>query len=142
MDLFNDYDVQDEISQGVDLQFLPISSVSNDGPFDFQIVTNSDNSFLSLPHTKLVGSFRVMKRVNGVPQNIDVKGDDVDVGIVNLLSAALIKSIDVSVNGQRTNTSTSHGYAYKAYINSLLSYSSDVKSTVLWPSLWLSLIHI
>ncbi|KAI0219718.1 hypothetical protein LSAT2_028760 [Lamellibrachia satsuma] len=68
-----------------------------------------------------------------------VNGNDLDaaepVGSVTNWLHSLWSQVDVSLNGTLV-TSSSKTYAYRAYIETLLSYGSDAKSTQLTNQLW------
>ena len=66
-------------------------------------------------------------------------GDDLDaaepVGPVNNWLQSLCSQVDLSLNGTLV-TASSNSYAYRAYIETLLSYGFDAKSTQLTNQLW------
>ena len=67
------------------------------------------------------------------------KGDDLDladpVGQVNNWLLALFSQVDLYLNGMLVTSST-NTYAYRAYIETLLSYGPDAKDTQLTSQLW------
>ena len=69
-------------------------------------------------------------RANG--NNIDA---DEPVGLVNNWLQSLFSQVDLSLNDTLV-TSSSNSYLYRAYIETLLSYGFDVKSTQLTNQLW------
>ncbi|XP_033725179.1 uncharacterized protein F54H12.2-like [Pecten maximus] len=58
-----------------------------------------------------------------------------DIGPVNFLLPALFSQVDVTLQG-RTVVSTTSNYAYKAYIQTLLKYGTDAKTSQLTTQLW------
>ena len=134
MDLFQDYEVNRDYVACSNHSILPLAALNNSGPYTFHIINEGDNSFLDLPATKIHGAFRIKKLVDGVAQNLT---KDDDVSVVNLSSAALFESVAISINGTRIDAGSSHGYAYKTYLDALLSYNKLAKETTLSPDLWL-----
>ena len=136
MDLLEDYKVVDDVDSGQDVQIQPTSALSNGGPFDFQFETPPDNSWWAPDQTRLTGRIDLMKLEDGTPKKVDMRNKDVAAGVSNIPISALFESVSVSVNGQRTNTSASHGYPYIAYFNYCLNFDEAAKLTNLWSSLW------
>ena len=102
-----------------------MASLGSGGPIGFLIPGPGDD-YLDLANTMQVKVTRA-------------NGDDLDfvdpVGHVNNWLLSLFNQVDVYLNGTLVTPSTNM-YAYRAYIERLLSYGTDVKVTQLTIQLW------
>ena len=105
-----------------------MSSLDSGGPIEF-LIPGSGDDYLDLANTMLHVQAKVAR----------ANGDDLDladpVGPVNNWLHALFSQVDVYLNGTLVTPST-NTYAYRAYIETLLSYGPDAKDTQLTSQLW------
>ena len=105
-----------------------MASLDSGGPIEFQIPGSGDDC-LDLANTMLHVHVKVTR----------ANGDDLDlidpVGPVNNWLHLLFSLVDVYLNGTLMTPST-NTYAYRAYIETLLSYGPDAKDTQLTGQLW------
>ena len=110
------------------VEHQPTASLDSDGPIEFLIPGSGDN-YLDLASTTLHVQVKVTQ----------ANGDDLDladpVGPVNNWLHSLFSQVDVYLNGTLVTPST-NTYAYRAYIETLLSYGTDAKVTQLTSQLW------
>ena len=105
-----------------------MSSLDSGGPIEF-LIPGSGDDYLDLTNTMLQVQAKVTR----------ANGDDRDlvdpVGPVNNWLHSLFSQVDVYLNGTLETPST-NTYAYRAYIETLLSYGPDAKDTQLTSQLW------
>ncbi|KAH7696534.1 hypothetical protein AAVH_36392, partial [Aphelenchoides avenae] len=106
-------------------EILPLNSV-DDSPYKFRVF--SDNQWLVLAYTKLYIQCQIQKRdgVGWVP----LTAQDTLVAPIQMLGQSFIRQLKMSVNGTEVYDSSTL-YPYICYIKNELSYSSNVKDTVL-----------
>ena len=115
-----------EHAQWVDCQ--PVASVGTGGPIEF-LLPGSGDHYLDLPNTYLLEIARVVKGDGGpLPPNALV-------GPVNNWMHPRFSQGDVSLNGTLVTPST-NTYAYRAYIETLLSHEAEPKNSQLTSALW------
>ena len=110
------------------VEHQPTASLDSGGPIEF-LIPGSGDDYLDLANTMLHVQAKVT-RVNG-----DALDADEPVGPMNNWLHSLWSQVDVSLNGTSV-TSSSNTHPYRAYIETLLSYGSDAKSTQLTNQLW------
>ena len=105
-----------------------MASLDSGGPIEFLIPGPGDD-YLDIANTMLHVQVKVTR----------ADGNDIDaaepVGPVNNWLQSLFSQVDLSLNGTLV-TASSNSYAYRAYIEALLSYGFDAKSTQLTNQLW------
>ena len=105
-----------------------MASLDPGGPIEF-LIPGSGDDYLDLANTMLHVQVKVTR----------ANGDDLDladpVGPVNNWLHSLFGQVDVYLNGTLVTPST-NTYAYRAYIETLLSYGPDAKDTQLTSQLW------
>ncbi len=105
-----------------------MASLDSGGPIEF-LISGSGDDYLDLANTMLYVQVKVAR----------ANGDDLDmvdpVGPVNNWLHSLFSQVDVYLNGTLVIPST-NTYAYRAYIETLLSYGPDAKVTQLTGQLW------
>jgi hypothetical protein len=118
-DLFSSNVVEKAMKKGYDQQIHPTTFNSSEGPFEFYIPGSNDYVFL--PHTRLYIRAQIVK----VGENgglVALVPED-RCSVANLLPHTLFKQVDVEVGGVNTS-SQDQLYAYKAYLETLLSYGN------------------
>ncbi|KAI0225610.1 hypothetical protein LSAT2_023640 [Lamellibrachia satsuma] len=128
LDLFTVPPTQNSIVDSHVVKHQPMASLDSGGPIEF-LIPGSGDDYLDLANTML----RVQVKVTRA------NGDDLDladpVGPVNNWLHSLFGQVDVYLNGTLVTRST-NTYAYRDYIETLLSYGTDAKVTLLTGQLW------
>ena len=112
---------QTSIEYGSYVEYHPLSSTTDAGPIEFDVSSSGQNC-LDFSNTQLLVKVK-LTRGNGV----DITDAD-HVGGVNLFLYSLLQQVDVSLNDVHVRQS-SGTYAYRAYIESLLSYGPQAKNS-------------
>ena len=128
LDLFTVPPTQNCISDSHVVEHQPTASLDSGGPIEF-LIPGSGDDYLDLANTMLHVQAKVT-RANG--HDLDAAEP---VGPVNNWLHSLFSQVDVYLNATLV-TSSSNTYAYRAYIETLLSYGPDTKSTQLTNQLW------
>ena len=123
-DLFAPIEIEKGVRKSYSLAFRPISSTGSKGPFTFDIPADPDK-FTDAETLKLHGRMRILAKAG---TNIAAKEQ---VSTVNNIFDSLWSSISVELNGTEISDPSSKWYAYKAYFEKLLSFSTSTKETVL-----------
>src|SRR6266516_2627012 len=128
LDLFTTPMTQTSIESGSWAEFNPTSALSDSMPIEFDI-SGAGTSYIDLAHTQLIVRAQLLK-ADGT--RID---NTAHVAPINLFLHSLFSEIDVKLNGTLI-TSSNNTYAYRAYIETLLSYGSDAKKSQLTSALY------
>ena len=113
LDVFSVPITQTSIEYGNYVEKHPLSSLTDSGPIEFDISSSGQN-YLDFSNTQILVKVK-LTRGNG----IDITDAD-DVRGVILFLHSLFQQVDVSLNDVQVSQS-SGTYAYRAYIESLLS---------------------
>ena len=98
-------------------------------PIQFVITGQNGMEYVDLQKTKLYVKCKI-QHGDGSPLSAYES-----VGPVNLLLCSLFSQVGITMQGKLITSATSH-YPYKAYIQTLLSYGSEVKESQLTSQLW------
>ena len=128
LDIFTVPPTQTSIETGNWVEYNPIASIADGSPMEFT-VSGSGQDYLDAANTQLYVKAKITQ-ANGT----DI-ANDAAVGPVNLLLHSLFSDIDVSLN-ETPVTSSNNTYAYRAYIESLLSYGTTAKQSQLTSQLY------
>ena len=128
LDLFARTPIQTSVDHTVYKDHFPISGLIESSPLEFN-VTSSGDEYLDLSESYLSITAHVSDA--GVKNKT---ADDVCTP-TNLYIHSLFSQVDVSINGKLVSSSTNM-YAYRSYIESLLSYGRAYKKSYLTNSLW------
>ena len=128
LDLFSVPATQTSIDSGVYVEYHPISSITSGAPIEFDVTASGDD-YLDFANSFLYVRAKIT-RDNG--DNLDAADT---VGPVNNFLHSLFAQVDVSLNGSLV-TSSMNTYAYRAYIETLLSYGVEAKSSQLTSALF------
>ena len=128
LDLFSRPLIQTSIEDGKWIEHHPIASITDDGPLEF-FVSGSGEDYVDLANTYL---YIQAKIVNS--DGTDLGNDDIAAPVNNWLHS-LFSQVDVSLN-ETLITPSSQTYAFRAYIENLISYGEDAKKTQLGSVLW------
>jgi hypothetical protein len=128
LDLFSAPATQTAIESGIYVEYHPISSLIGGVPIEFDVNASGDD-YLDLSNSFLCVQAKVTRD----------NGNDLDaadtVGPVNNFLHSLFSQVDVSLNGTLI-TSSMNTYAYRAYMETLLSYGVETKSSQLTSALF------
>ena len=108
---------------GKNVDYRPINTLAEGSPIEFEIPGASEE-YLDL------GNSMSYVRMKVVKPNGNNLADADKVGPVNAFLHSLFSQVEISLNGTPVTTA-SDMYAYRAYIETLLSYGSDAKKSQL-----------
>ena len=128
LDLFTVPPTQTSIESGSYVEYNAISSITDGTPIEF-VISGNGQDYLDLANTQLYVKVDITKS-DGTAIN-----DTAQVGPVNLLLHSLFSEVDIKLNDILI-TSTNNTYAYRAYLETLLSYGGDAKETQLAASMF------
>ena len=128
LDLFGRPSVQTSIEHTTEKDHYPISSMIESGPLEFTITGSGDEYLdLSSAYLHLTASISV--------GGVTTPTEDDKVAPVNNWVQSLFSQVDVSLNGKMVSSS-SNTYAYRAYIETLLTFGKAYKKTFHTNSIW------
>src|SRR6185436_17838974 len=123
LDLFAVPPTQTSIETGTWIEYNPVNSVAHGVPLEFQI-QGTGQEYIDLANTLLYVAAKITK----------ADGTDIDntnaVGAVNLTLHSLFSEIDIKLNNTIITT-TNNTYAYRAYLETVLSYGIEAKTSQL-----------
>lgn len=128
LDIFALPSTQTSIESGHWIHYKPISSLSDDGPIEFQVPGSGDD-YIDLSHTMLHITAKVLNQ-DGTKLKADA-----GVGPTNNWLHSLFNQLDVYLN-QKLISPPNNTYAYRAYMENLLNYGPAAKKTHLTCGLW------
>jgi len=121
LDLFALPPTQTSIQSSRWSEYLPISTIQGTTPLEF-VLEGSGSDYLDL------SSVLLHLRVKLVQPNGDDLAADSTAGPINLLLHSIFSQVDVSLNNVLVSSST-NTYAYRSYIETLMSYGTDAKKS-------------
>lgn len=119
---------QTAVQNGLWIEHHPIATLSDTAPIEFH-VSGSGDDYLDLANTFLYISAAI------VHADDTALVADEKVGPVNLWLHSLFSQMDVSLNNTLVSSST-NTYAYRAFLETLLSFGPAAKDAFLTSSLW------
>lgn len=119
-DIFNHGSVEKAMEGGYEQEIYPTTSLTSDGPFEFKIEPCSD--YILLPHTRLYIKGKIVVPGGGDP------AVGTEYSVVNLFPHALFRQVDVHIGNMNTS-SQDNLYPYKAFFETLFSYSDTAKKS-------------
>ena len=122
--LFDQPIIDSSLLQGKFITIYPSSVLQDNGPFDF-IIPSDGQDFTDLPFTRLEGCIEILNLAGATLTETDINA------YVNLLPQSLFKQIEVSVNNSQIADLSTPTYAFKSYIETVLTYPKDAKETTL-----------
>jgi len=133
LDLFSLPPTQTSIESSQWIYYKPVTSLADDAPIEF-VIPGHGEDYLDLTHTIL--SLRIRVETPPMPGgSLATPASAVKVGPVNHLLHSMFNQIDVYFN-QKLVSPPNNAYAYRAYIEALLSYASPAKTSHLTSCLW------
>ncbi|XP_072041591.1 uncharacterized protein F54H12.2-like [Amphiura filiformis] len=127
-DLFSVPPTQTDILSSQFLEYKPLNAVTSDGPLEFT-VPGSPDGYLDLSQTQLYIRAKIT-----LPDGADIP-QDAPVGPTNLFLHSMFNQVDVHLNDRMVSVA-SNTYAYRAMIETLLTYGSDATRSHLTSSLF------
>ena len=128
LDLFSVPPTQTSIESGGWVEYNPISSIADGVPIEF-VVGGSGQDYIDLANTQLYARVEIVQANNQAIDNTH------HVGPINLLLHSLFSEVDLKLNDTLIS-STNNTYAYRAYIETLLSYGPPAKASQLTAALY------
>ena len=128
LDLFTLPATQTSIEGSSFLNYKPVSSITDesDAPIEF-VVPSASEHYIDLAHTMLFVKAQIHPN--------DEADTNLKVAPVNNILHSMFNQIDIFLN-QKLASPPNNAYPYRAYIESLLSYSPAAKESHLTASLW------
>ena len=129
LDLFSVPPTQTSIEQTAFKQYHPISSVSGHSPIEFHVPA-TDEDYLDLQQSYLYLKVRIQTGLGANLAAPDGDGDPADetfVFPINYFVNTQFKSVDVYLSNAQVSPNDNM-YPYRSYLETLLSYGSDVKN--------------
>ena len=110
------------------VEFNPISSLADGVPIEF-VVGGSGQDYIDLANTQLYVRVEIVQENNQAIDNAQ------HVAPVNLLLHSLFSEVDVKLNDTLIS-STNNTYAYRAYLETPLTYGPEAKNSQLTAALY------
>ena len=123
-DLFSPIEIENSISKATKIVTRPIATSTSRGPFKFQFPADPDK-WTDCESIRLSGRVK-LRRVNGGALT-DFDADIKEISTVNNFYQSLFSSVICTVNGVEITDPSGNWYPYKAYLETLLSYSVATK---------------
>jgi len=109
-------------------------SLSGDSPIEF-VISGYGEEYFDITHTMLSLRLRVETNADSARQTSGTSAERISVGPVKHLLHSIFNQIDVYFN-QKLVSPPNNAYAYRAYVEALLNYSSPAKTSHLTFCLW------
>lgn len=121
---------QTAVEQGKWVEYHPIATLSDSAPIEFEVSGNG-SEYVDLANSilKITAAIR-----RGDGSNLEADDDDIVGPVTNWLHS-LFSQVDVSLNNVLLSPST-RNYAYRAFIETLLSYGPSAKNSFLTAEMW------
>lgn len=130
LDVFDKPEVDTSIISGKTV-IHHLSTAINENTTVFEFVIPAENhEYMYLPLTRLEGEIEIKKKDGTVITAADLFAPS------NQLATTIFKQVECEVNGVQVADLTSPTYHYKAYLEHMLSYCSDVKWSASRCLLW------
>ena len=128
LDVFSVPPTQNSIEYGNYVEYYSLSSITDSGPIEFD-VSSSGQNYLDFANTQLLVKAKITRS----------NGDDITdadhVGGLNLFLHSLFPQVDVSLNDVQVSQ-TAGTYVYRAYIESLINYGPQAKTSQIKAALY------
>jgi hypothetical protein len=127
-DLFSVNPTQTSAEGGTWVEYNPISSLSDGVPIEF-VISGSGQDYMDLANSYIHAKVRVLRGDNAAIDPTD------HVAPVNLFLHSLFSEVDIKLNDTLVS-STNNTYAYRAYLETLLTYGKEAKKSQLTTALY------
>jgi hypothetical protein len=128
LELFTAPDTQVAIQEGFWTEYHPLATLTDTSPIEF-LVSGGSDSLIDLSQSYLHIRCKIVKGAATILTATD------KVGPVNQLLHSLFSQCDVSLNGKLISASD-NSYAYRSYLETLLTYGEDAKTGQFTGVLW------
>jgi hypothetical protein len=129
LDIFTPPCIQTSVLGGDWQDYLPVQSISKDGPITF-LIPGQGSNYLDLSKTLLYVRFKIK---NGSTGGALTENDDV--GIVNNTLNSLFSDVKLEMN-QTCVSNSNHMNHYRAYLETLFNFNETAKNSHLTSSLF------
>jgi hypothetical protein len=129
LDSFSVPPVDTILKEGKTVYYYPVTSITDAGPYEFQIVRDPDH-YIHLPMTRLEGELEI-KNTDGTAVAAADKAT-----VCNLFTQSIFKQVECELNGTEVCDLSTPTYAYKSFIETHLTYGKSAKETHLYCSLY------
>ena len=129
LDLFTVSPTQNSIMKKQDIEYQPISALSNSSPIEFNVSGTED--YIHLPYTQLYVSGKIVHKDGSALASAE------KVGPVNNLLHSLWKQVDVYFGSTQVSSST-NTYSAESYTKTALNFGMSAKSSQLQSAMWYS----
>jgi hypothetical protein len=129
LDSFSVPSVDTILKEGKTVYYYPVTSITDAGPYEFQIVKDPDH-YIHLPLTRLEGEIEIKDNAGAA------LSDDDKCTVVNLFTQSIFKQVECEINGTEVCDLSTPTYAFKSYIETHLTYGKSAKETHLYCSLY------
>ena len=123
-DLFSGIEIENSIQKASKIVVRPIASTGSKGPFKF-LFPADPTKWTDCETLRLSGRVKLKKNTAGVLS--DFTDQENEISTVNNFFQSLFSSIDCTINGVEITDPSKNWYPYKAYLETLLSYSKTTK---------------
>ena len=138
-DVFSPVEIENSIKNRVTQIYRPITNTNGSaGPFKFE-VPSDPSKWTDASTIRLCGKIKVVKTKSG--EDDSNFSDTYQIGYINNIYQSLWRAVDVSINGTALTDPHNRWYAYKSYIETLLSYSKQTKEGKLKSIGWFKDTH-
>lgn len=127
LDIFAVPPTQNSVESGQMQCYRPFSTLSDNSPIEF-LVSGHGDEYIDLTHTMLY----VTARINTTPATAN---EVPNVAPVNNWLHSMFSQVDIYLN-QKCITPPSNCYNYRSYVENLLNYGNDAKSSHLTTNFW------
>ena len=127
-DLFGSTEYEVGVKKSISQSFRPMTSASSLGPFSF-VIPSDPEKFTDAESLRLHGRMKIMKKEPSSDVLSNLNGEYVSP--VNNIFNSLWSAVNVKLNGCDISDPSSKWYAYKAYFENHLSYSTSTKKNIL-----------
>jgi hypothetical protein len=129
LDSFSVPSVDTILKEGKAVYYYPVTSLTDSGPYEFQIVKDPDH-YIHLPLTRLEGEIEVVKSDGTAIAATDA------VSVINLFPQSIFKQVECEINGTEVCDLSTPTYAFKSFLETHLTYSTTAKNTHLYCSMY------
>ena len=124
-DLFSPIEIENSISKATKVVTRPIATTNSSGPFKFVFPADPEK-WSNCESLRLSGKVKILhKKEDGSIENF--KTNYSEVSTVNNFFQSLFSSVVCTLNGVEITDPSGNWYPYKAYLETLLSYSKSTK---------------
>jgi hypothetical protein len=129
LDSFSVPPVDTILKEGKTVYYYPMTSITDTGPYEFQIVNDPDH-YIHLPLTRLDGEVEIVNSDGTAIPEAD------KLSVINLFPQALFKQVECELNGTEVCDLSTPTYAFKSFIETHLTYGKSAKDTHLYCSMY------